>query len=42
MITGPGYATVTRGHVRFCIRNPAENDLLLATLADLMAAEPHP
>ena len=42
VITGPGYGTVTRGHLRFCIRNPAENDLLLATLAELMAAEPHP
>ena len=39
-LTGPGIAFETRGHLRFCVRNPAENDLLLATLADIMAAAP--
>jgi threonine-phosphate decarboxylase len=41
LITGPGYESVTRGHLRFCVRNPAENDLLVATLAEIMASEPH-
>ena len=28
-MTGPGLAIETRGHLRFCVRTPAENDLLL-------------
>ena len=31
-VTGPG-AIGTNGHLRFCVRTPAQNDLLLATLA---------
>lgn len=40
VITGPGQKAVTRGHLRFCVRNPAENDLLVATLTDIMSREP--
>ena len=39
-LTGPGLAFETRGHLRFCVRNPDENDLLLATLADIMTSRP--
>ena len=40
VVTGPGLAIETRGHLRFCVRTPGENDLLLATLARIMALEP--
>ena len=30
----------TSGHLRFCVRTPGENDLLLATLADVMNSDP--
>jgi threonine-phosphate decarboxylase len=39
VVTGPGQMHHTRGHLRFCVRNPAENDLLVETLADVMASE---
>jgi len=38
--TGPGMAFETRGHVRFCVRTPGENDMLMAALNDLMRTEP--
>jgi threonine-phosphate decarboxylase len=40
VITEPGQAIETRGHLRFSIRTPAENDHLLDTLARIMALEP--
>jgi threonine-phosphate decarboxylase len=40
VVTGPGQAIETRGHLRFCLRTSRENDLLLATLARIMALEP--
>src|SRR5262249_40102870 len=40
VVTGPGQAIETRGHLRFCLRTPGENDLLLSTLARIMALEP--
>jgi threonine-phosphate decarboxylase len=39
-LTGPDQSIRTNGHLRFCIRTPAQNDLLLATLADLMPSRP--
>ena len=36
VITGPGMSFETRGHLRFCVRTPGENDLLLTTLAEVM------
>jgi threonine-phosphate decarboxylase len=42
VVTGPGQAIETKGHLRFCLRTPRENDLLLATLARIMALEPMP
>jgi threonine-phosphate decarboxylase len=35
-----GTAFESSGHVRFCVRTPGENDLLLATLADVMSCDP--
>jgi threonine-phosphate decarboxylase len=40
VITGHGQALETRGHLRFSVRTPADNDLLLKTLARIMALEP--
>ena len=40
VVTGRGHAIETRGHLRFCVRTPADNDLLLATLNRIMALEP--
>jgi threonine-phosphate decarboxylase len=40
VLTGHGQEIKTNGHLRFCVRTPAENDLLLATLAGIMATEP--
>jgi threonine-phosphate decarboxylase len=40
VLTGPGQEIKTRGHLRFCVRTPAENDLLLTTLAKILAKEP--
>jgi threonine-phosphate decarboxylase len=40
VITGPGQEVETRGHLRFCVRTPDENDQLLASLAELMASDP--
>jgi threonine-phosphate decarboxylase len=40
VVTGPGEAITTNGHLRFCVRTPAENDRLLATLAEIMTARP--
>jgi threonine-phosphate decarboxylase len=40
VVTGPGQERHTRGHLRFCVRNPKENDLLVATLADILASDP--
>lgn len=42
VVTAPGLAFETRGHLRFCVRTPDENDLLLATLTGLMTADPEP
>lgn len=39
VVTGPGQEHPTRGHLRFCVRNPAENDLLVETLADVLSSE---
>ncbi len=40
VVTGPGLSFETRGHLRFCLRTPGENDLLLATLAEVMGSDP--
>jgi threonine-phosphate decarboxylase len=40
VVTGPGVAIETRGHLRFCIRTPAENDQLLDALARILTLEP--
>ena len=40
VVTGPGLSFETRGHLRFCLRTPGENDLLLATLAEVMRDHP--
>ncbi len=40
VITGPGVSFETKGHVRFCLRTPGENDLLLATLREVMSEDP--
>ena len=42
VVTAPGLAIETRGHLRFCVRTPDENDLLLATLTALMSTDPEP
>lgn len=37
LVTGPGgLAFETRGHVRFCVRTSGENDMLVATLNEVM------
>jgi threonine-phosphate decarboxylase len=40
VVTGPGQEIPTTGHLRFCVRTPAENDLLLKTLAEILATPP--
>ena len=40
LLTGPDQLVATRGHLRIGLRSPAENDRLLAELADILAAEP--
>jgi threonine-phosphate decarboxylase len=40
VVTGPDVEVETRGHLRFCIRTPSQNDLLLSTLADVLASRP--
>ena len=41
VVNGPdGVSFETNGHVRFCVRTPGENDLLLATLTDVMNSSP--
>ena len=40
VVTGPGQERHTRGHLRFCVRKPKENDLLVATLAEILASNP--
>ena len=40
VVTGPGQAIETRGHLRFCVRTPAENDLLVETLRSILASRP--
>ena len=37
-VTGFGRDMLTNGHLRFCVRTPAQNDQLLATLHELMTA----
>ncbi len=39
-VTGPGRSFPTGGHLRFCVRTPAENDQLLATLARILGSRP--
>lgn len=39
-VTGPDVEVHTQGHLRFCVRTPAENDDLVATLHRLMAGRP--
>jgi threonine-phosphate decarboxylase len=39
-VTGPDRSFRTTGHLRFCVRTPAQNDLLLSTLADILSARP--
>jgi len=40
VVTGPGQERHTRGHLRFCVRKPKENDLLVTTLAEILASNP--
>jgi threonine-phosphate decarboxylase len=40
VVTGPGLSFEARGHVRFCVRTPDENDLLLNTLDELLRRDP--
>jgi threonine-phosphate decarboxylase len=40
VLTGPGLIVATRGHLRFCIKNPAQNDALVAALAEVLASDP--
>lgn len=40
VVTGPDQAFPTRGHLRFCVRTPAQNDLLLSTLTEVMRSAP--
>ena len=37
VITSPHREFETRGHLRFCVRTPAQNDRLLATLSKILA-----
>jgi threonine-phosphate decarboxylase len=40
ILTGEDQIVVTRGHLRFAVRNAAENDKVLTALAELMHATP--
>ncbi len=40
VVTGPGISFETRGHLRFCVRTPGENDLMMSTLAEVMRSRP--
>lgn len=40
VVTGPGCSFETRGHLRFCVRTPGENDMLLTALEDVMTSVP--
>ena len=40
VVTGPGLSIETRGHLRFSLRTPGENDLLLNTLTELLESDP--
>jgi threonine-phosphate decarboxylase len=40
VVTGPDRRFETGGHLRFCVRTPAENDQLLATLSKILATRP--
>jgi threonine-phosphate decarboxylase len=41
VVTGPdGLAFESQGHVRFCVRTPGDNELLLNTLADVLSTVP--
>jgi len=39
-VTGPARSLRTNGHLRFCVRTPSQNDLLLTHLAELMNSRP--
>jgi threonine-phosphate decarboxylase len=39
-LTGHGHEIETRGHLRVCVRTPAENDRLVETLVQIMASRP--
>lgn len=39
-VTGPERSFRTNGHLRFCVRTPAQNDLLLSTLSDILSTRP--
>lgn len=41
-LTGSDQVVATRGHLRFAVRDAAENDRVVSTLCDLMAATPEP
>ncbi|MBV8233367.1 MAG: hypothetical protein JO329_25610, partial [Planctomycetaceae bacterium] len=40
LLTGHDQLVATRGHLRFAVRTPAENDRLVATLAEILSSEP--
>jgi threonine-phosphate decarboxylase len=40
LLTGPDQLVATRGHLRFGLRSPAENDRLLSVLADVLGSKP--
>lgn len=40
VVTGPDGSFETRGHLRFCVRTPGENDLLVATLHEVLGSGP--
>jgi threonine-phosphate decarboxylase len=40
LLTGQDQLVATRGHMRFAVRTPSENDGLLSALEDILASEP--
>jgi threonine-phosphate decarboxylase len=40
LLTGPDQLVATQGHLRFAVRTPAENDALLAELAEVLRGNP--
>jgi threonine-phosphate decarboxylase len=40
VLTGSGLRIETRGHLRFCLRTPEQNDALVSALAEVLAEEP--